>query len=76
MRGQVSVVGAESAQAFPDHPEMLRFFEGHLHPAVKERVGDPLAGKAGDDVECEIDRVELDMGNRMKQGYAPLERIQ
>lgn len=42
---------------------MFCLFECDLHPTIEEGVRDGLACKAGNNIECEIDRVEFDMGN-------------
>lgn len=68
MGGQIAIVGAEIIESLAHHAEVLGLFEGNLHPAVEERVRHMRRGKSRHDVECQVDRIELDMGNRVEQG--------
>lgn len=68
-------MGAEGFQPARQEAEVLGLFQRDCHPAIEERARHCLAGKAGDDVEREIDGVQFDMGERVDQSDAAFNRM-
>jgi hypothetical protein len=65
VRGEVAVGEAQRAQVIAQQLEVERLLACHLQPVAMERLGQ--AGEAPCGVEREVDRVELDVRERMQQ---------
>jgi len=61
-------------QAIAQQPEVVGLLARHLHPVEVERVGH--AREAPGEIGGEIDRVELDVGERVHQRRETLGRLQ
>lgn len=70
MSGQGAIVRAEGNEPLAQHHEMARLVIANSNPVIIEVTG--LAGESGGDVPGEINRIELDMGERMQQGNPSL----
>jgi hypothetical protein len=75
-----AVVGIEVAVAMPErgqvvaqHLEVQRLLVSHGQPLAIERIGQ--AGEAPDHVQREIDRIQLDVGQRMQQRGTALQAV-
>ena len=71
MGRQIAVSRAEIGKPRRQQFEMTGLLCRNPDPIVEEVARQALAGKARDDVPAQIDRVELDMGERMKQRDPP-----
>ncbi len=67
MSRQVAIARAEIGEAGRQQRKMAGLLGGDTDPVVAEAERQALAGKARDHVPAEIDRVELDMGERVQQ---------
>lgn len=72
VRIEVTVVMAAHAQFVPDQHEMTGLVGSDRQPVQGERVGHRIEAPAG--IQCEVDRVELDMCDRMQQRSTTLGR--
>ncbi len=70
MRRQIAVMRAEIGEARRQQREMAGLLGGDADPVVEKAARQAFADKAGDDVPAEVDRVELDMGERVEQRRA------
>ena len=68
---EVAVREAEREEVVAQQLEVQRFLARHAGPVAVVRVGE--AGEAPDRVEREIDRVQLDVRDRMQQRGATLD---
>ena len=81
MGGQGTVMAAHGFKTVSHHLEMAGLVVADTDPVGDEFrspgiVQSRIMGKADDHVEGEVDRVELDMGDRVHQGAAAGERIE
>lgn len=76
MSGQVAVAGSEIGEPLRQQLEMSGLLDSHADPIVEKGAGQRLAAKPRDDVPGEIDRVELDMRDGVKQSDAPGRRAE
>ena len=65
MAGEVPVAVAHAAQVRVQQGEMLGFLVGHAQPVAVEGLGHAVVAPGG--IEREVDRIELDMADRMDQ---------
>ena len=71
MGRQIAVAGSEIGKPLGQQLEMQRLFGGDFDPIVEECARKGLAPRPRDNVPGEIDRVELDMGERMEERDTP-----
>ncbi len=70
MRVEVAVVAAEFAQPLAQHHEVAGLVVGHLHPVAMEVRRQ--AAEAVDGIPCQVDGIELDVGDGMQERGAAL----
>ncbi len=71
---QITIAGAQFIESLTQYPEMPRLVESDAEPV--DLKGCWHVGEAQCGIERKVDRVELDVRNRMKQGDATLDRAQ
>src|SRR6266481_3490686 len=76
MRWQIAVDDPEIGQPAGQQFEMMGLFRGDADPVVEERTRQFRGGEPGDDIPAEIDRVELDMGEGVKERDPPRRRAE
>jgi hypothetical protein len=67
---QIAIGGSELGQPAGQQSKMASLLGGDADPVVEEVARQSLAGEPGDQVPSEVDGVELDMSQRMKEGDA------
>jgi hypothetical protein len=76
MSRQVAITGSEIGEPLRQQLEMNSLLRGHANPIVKKGAGQRFAREPRDDVPSEIDRIELDMREGVKQRDAPCRRAE
>src|SRR6516165_1807367 len=76
MSRQIAVAGANLGQPARQQFEVIGLLSGDLDPIVEESARQFLAGEPGNQVPGEVDRVELDVGEGVKERDAACQRTE